>query len=333
MKITLGGAIMKPMTTEMRLARIRTLHRWIGGPLHIFKIIAIPLLTLYALYRLVTGNVTVLDLSLLLMMHVPLGLGITVGFHRMETHKSFKPHPLVRFMLIAFGSMTFQGPVTFWVASHIKHHSISDHKGDPHSPRDGFWHSHVLWVLTQDWANLYGEYEKRFVKDKMLMFFEETYILWTLLAAAIPFLIGGWSGFLWGFAVAIFVNNNITYLVNSFTHTFGKQEFDTDDDSGNCFWMGFFGFGEGWHNNHHAFPKSAYHGFKWYQIDISGYFITLLERLGWIKDVYRVRPEVMASKRLQVKDRERIRPAASNSDFLDTSRSNTRLKRESKRTC
>jgi stearoyl-CoA desaturase (delta-9 desaturase) len=146
-------------------------------------------------------------------------------------------------------------------------------------------------------------YCRNLVKDPMVVFMSSTFFLWVILSLAIPFAIGGWTGLLWGGLVRIFFTHHITWSVNSVCHTFGKREFETRDQSRNEWVVGLLGFGEGWHNNHHAFPRSAFHGLHWWQFDLSGYVIWTLERVGLVRDVYRVSPAMRnryTSKRIDV---------------------------------
>jgi stearoyl-CoA desaturase (delta-9 desaturase) len=220
-------------------------------------------------------------------MYTLVAFGVTVGFHRMLTHRSFRPNPVVKFILLVLGSMSMEGPALDWAATHIKHHAQSDREGDPHSPVDGFFHAHMGWMFGNDEVNP-NVYCRNLVNDRMVVFVSRTFVLWALLSLAIPFAIGGWSGLLWGGLVRIFLTHHVTWSVNSVCHTFGRREFETNDQSHNEWIVGLLGFGEGWHNNHHAFPRSAFHGLHWWQFDLSGYLIWTLERFGLARDVYRI---------------------------------------------
>jgi stearoyl-CoA desaturase (delta-9 desaturase) len=229
------------------------------------------------------------DIALLIAFNVIAGLGITIGYHRMLTHRSFQPHPIIKFIFLAFGSMAVEGPALEWAATHIKHHAHSDREGDPHSPVEGFWHAHMGWMFNRSFADP-NVYCRNLVNDPMVVFISRTFIVWVILSLVIPFAIGGWTGLLWGGLVRIFFTHHITWSVNSVCHTFGKREFETRDQSRNEWVVGLLAFGEGWHNNHHAFPRSAFHGLHWWQFDLSGYVIWTLERAGLVRDVYRVSP-------------------------------------------
>ena len=257
-------------------------------------VVIVPFLaTLFAIWLLWDRAVNWTDLALLVAFNVIGGLGVTVGFHRMLTHRSFHPHPVVKSILLAFGSMAVEGPALEWAATHIKHHAHSDRDGDPHSPVEGFWHAHMGWMFNRSPADP-NVYCRNLVKDPIVVFVSRTFILWVVLSLVIPFAIGGWTGLLWGGLVRIFLTHHITWSVNSVCHTFGKREFETRDQSRNEWIVGLLGFGEGWHNNHHAFPRSAFHGLHWWQFDLSGYVIWTLERMNLVSDVYRVSPAMRA---------------------------------------
>jgi stearoyl-CoA desaturase (delta-9 desaturase) len=235
------------------------------------------------------------DITLLLVMYSLVALGVTVGFHRMLTHRSFTPHPVVKFILLVLGSMAFEGPALSWAATHIKHHAVSDREGDPHSPVDGFFHAHMGWLFSKQMEDP-NVYCRHLVKDPIINFVSRTFLLWAGLSLVIPFAIGGWHGLIWGGLVRMFLTHHVTWSVNSVCHTFGKRPYETNDASRNEWIIGLLGFGEGWHNNHHAFPRSAFHGLRWWQFDLSGLLIAALEKLGLAKDVYRIPPDQMARR-------------------------------------
>lgn len=232
------------------------------------------------------------DLALLAIMYSLITLGVAVGFHRMLTHRSFRPHPVVKVILLILGSMAAQGGALEWAATHIKHHGQSDCEGDPHSPIEGLSHAHVGWMFKSGMADP-NTYCRHLLKDPLAVLVSYTFAVWMVLGLVIPFLIGGWTGLLWGGLVRIFLVNHVTWSVNSICHTFGKREFETNDRSHNVWILALLGFGEGWHNNHHAFPRSAFHGLHWWQFDVSGRLIWTLERLGMARDVYRVSPSLL----------------------------------------
>src|SRR5256884_2438301 len=256
-------------------------------------VVVLPFLaTLFAIWLLWQRAVNWTDIALLIAFNVLAGLGVTVGYHRMLTHRSFQPHPVVKFIFLVLGSMAVEGPALEWAATHIKHHAHSDRDGDPHSPVEGFWHAHMGWMFNRSFADP-NVYCRNLVKDPIVVFVSHTFFLWVILSLAIPFAIGGWTGLLWGGLVRIFITHHITWSVNSVCHTFGKREFETRDQSRNEWIVGLLAFGDGWHNNHHAFPRSAFHGLHWWQFDLSGYIIQTLERLGLVYDVYRIPPALL----------------------------------------
>src|SRR5579864_6658743 len=243
------------------------------------------------------------DLVLLGTMYFFVAIGVTVGYHRMLTHRSFVPHPAVKFVLLVLGSMALEGDAIRWTATHTKHHALADRPGDPHSPLDGFFHAHLGWIFAEPDADP-KVYCRHLLRDRMVVFVSRTHLLWVALALAIPAAIGGalggWlgalTGLLWGGLVRQFLTHHVTWSVNSICHTFGKRAFETNDASRNEWIVGLLAFGEGWHNNHHAFPRSAFHGLRWWQFDLSGLLIRLLERLGLAHDVYRVAPATLAAR-------------------------------------
>ena len=249
--------------------------------------------TVFAIYQLWNRAVNLSDLTLMAVMYSLIILGIGAGFHRMLTHRSFQPHPVIKFILLVLGSMSLEGPAIQWAATHIKHHGHSDREGDPHSPVEGFFHAHIGWMFKDRMADP-KVYARHLLEDKMVMFVSNTFFFWVFLSLLIPFLIGGWSGLLWAGLVRIFLTHHVTWSVNSICHTFGKREFETKDMSRNEWVIGLLAFGEGWHNNHHAFPRSAFHGLHWWQFDLSGYLIWTLEKMGLAKNVYRIPPALLA---------------------------------------
>jgi stearoyl-CoA desaturase (Delta-9 desaturase) len=275
----------------------------------VLAVVIIPLLaTIFAIYTLWQRAVHLPDLLLLLVMYSLIALGVTVGYHRMLTHRSFKPQPVVKFILLVLGSMAWEGPALQWAATHIKHHAQADREGDPHSPVDGFFHAHIGWLL-RDASEDPDVYCKHLLKDPIIVFVSRSFLLWALLALVIPFAIGGWTGLLWAGLVRIFLTHHVTWSVNSVCHTFGKREFETNDRSRNEWLVGLLGFGEGWHNNHHAFPRSAFHGLHWWQFDLSGYVIWTLERLGLAREVYRIAPAALERRASRRANKLRLAPA------------------------
>ena len=240
------------------------------------------------------------DLATMIVFYVFTGLGITVGFHRLFSHKSFKCKPWVRAFWAIMGSMAMQGPLTQWVTDHRKHHALSDREGDPHSPHvhghgtweriHGFMHSHVLWLFTTKGLERGRKYGRDMYDDPMIRRIDRMYLVWVLLTGGIPFLIGYFAGgmsvsagvqtMVWAFLVRVFLYDHATWAVNSVCHTIGKKPYNNRDESRNNWVIAALVFGEGWHNNHHAFPGSAVHGLERRQIDLSAMTITLMEKMG-----------------------------------------------------
>ena len=258
------------------------------------------------------------DVLIFFVCYVPTGLGITIGYHRLLTHRSFRCGPVVRALFTILGSMALEGPPIEWVANHRKHHAFSDQEGDPHSPHighghgwsapfRGLWHAHLGWVFRDGFASQ-RRYAPDLLADPVVRFINRTFVLWVLLGLAIPFglgyaltgtLDGALLGLLWGGAVRILVLHQVTFSINSLCHFFGRQEYATGDESRNLAWLAPLSFGEAWHNNHHAFPTSAVHGLRRWQVDPSALVISGLARVGLATDVVRPSAERCARKRLQ----------------------------------
>jgi stearoyl-CoA desaturase (delta-9 desaturase) len=241
---------------------------------------------------------------------------VTVGFHRLLTHRSFKTSPAMRGLLGILGTMSVEGPVISWVADHRKHHAYSDRPGDPHSPHvdhgsgwrgavRGLTHAHVGWLFDHTQRGTRERFAPDLVADPVISFVDRTFVLWSLLGLAIPFGLGaviggsvvaGLEGMLWGGAVRVFVLHHVTYSINSLCHFFGRRRFDTDDHSRNLGWLAPLSFGEAWHNNHHAFPTSAMHGMGRSELDLSGLAIAAMERIGLVWDVTRVGADRQSAK-------------------------------------
>jgi stearoyl-CoA desaturase (Delta-9 desaturase) len=256
------------------------------------------------------------DLAIMLGMYVLTGLGITVGYHRMLTHRAFETSPRLRVALAALGSMAVQGSVLVWVADHRKHHAFTDEEGDPHSPHTGHGggvlgavkglaHAHMGWMFTGHGRAELKRYAPDLVRDPGLQTIEKTFFGWVGLSLFVPFalgwaisgtLAGGLTGLLWGGLVRIFLLHHVTWSINSVCHFFGRRRFDTDDESRNVFWLAIPSFGEAWHHNHHAFPTSAFHGLKRWELDPSAIVIVGLEKLGLIWNVVRVPGERQQAK-------------------------------------
>jgi stearoyl-CoA desaturase (delta-9 desaturase) len=256
------------------------------------------------------------DIAVFAILYVLTGLGITVGFHRHLTHRAFATSRAVRGVLAALGSAAVEGPVISWVADHRKHHAFADCEGDPHSPHvghgggwrgalSGLLHAHVGWLFIHTQRGARDRYAPDLVRDPVVSFIDRTFVVWVLAGFGAAFGLGvaiggtvvaGLTGLLWGGAVRMFFLHHVTYSINSICHFFGRRGFATPDRSGNVSWLALPSMGESWHNNHHAFPTSAVHGLRWYQIDISALVISAMEKVGLVWDVVRVSPERQARK-------------------------------------
>jgi stearoyl-CoA desaturase (delta-9 desaturase) len=251
------------------------------------------------------------DLVVFVAMYVATGLGVTLGFHRHFTHRSFETTRGLRAGLAILGSAAIEGPVISWVADHRKHHTFSDEEGDPHSPHvghggglrgtlRGLFHAHLGWLFIHTQRGSKRRYAPDLLSDPLVRFVDRTFPLWAVLGLAAAFGLGvalggtvgaGLTALLWGGGVRTFVLHHVTYSINSLCHTFGRRAFDTDDESRNLAWLALPTFGEAWHNNHHAFPTSAVHGLGRRQLDPTAWVIHGLERLGLVWNVVRVSPE------------------------------------------
>ena len=265
------------------------------------------------------------DVIVFVIMYLATGLGITVGFHRYFTHRSFKTSKPVRAVLAALGSIAIEGPIISWVADHRKHHTFSDQEGDPHSPHvdhghgwrgalKGLVHAHVGWLFIHTQRGARRRYARDLIDDPIISWVDRTFVFWALGGLLMAFLLGwviggslfaGLTGLLWGGAVRMLVVHHITFSINSLCHFFGRRRFETDDESRNLLWLAPFSFGESWHNNHHAFPTSAEHGMRKWELDPSALVIRALERLGLAWDVVRVDRERQERKRNALKEERR----------------------------
>ncbi|HEV2129110.1 MAG TPA: acyl-CoA desaturase [Thermomicrobiales bacterium] len=248
--------------------------------------------TVWAMVLLWQEWISWTDLALFLGFYVATGMGITLGFHRLLTHSSFETPAPVRAIFLILGSMAGQGRPIDWASNHLKHHAFSDQEGDPHSPVEGLFHAHLGWFFTGEPADR-ARYGRKFEQDRVIAFVDRTTEVWLVLGLVIPFLIGGWSGFLWGGLVRMAFLNHATFAVNSICHAFGARPFDTKDESRNNWIIAMLTLGEGWHNNHHAFPAMAYHGMSWRQFDPTAVMIRLLVWLRLAKNVKLPRPELV----------------------------------------
>ena len=250
------------------------------------------------------------------LLYVLTGLGVTVGFHRLFTHRAFATTRPIRAALAILGSAAIEGPVISWVADHRKHHAFSDQEGDPHSPHvdhghgwrgalRGLVHAHVGWLFIHTQRGRRTRYAPDLLADPVVSWVDRTFLVWALGGLLAAFGLGwlfggrlrdGFTGLLWGGAVRMLVLHHVTYSINSLCHFFGRQRFDTGDESRNLAWLAPLSLGEAWHNNHHAFPTSAGHGLRRWEVDPSALVIRGLERVGLAWDVVRVSPERQAAK-------------------------------------
>jgi len=266
--------------------------------------IAVPFLAVLAAVPVAWGGwLGWRDVVLALVMYAITGHGITVGFHRLFTHKSFKPRRGVRIGLAVAGSMAIQGPVIRWVADHRRHHKFSDRDGDPHSPwrygdnlralTKGFLHAHVMWLFDVEQTPL-RQYAPDLMKDRDIVRVSRQFPLWVVVSLFAPAVVGGlwsmsWQGaltaFFWASLVRVALLHHVTWSINSICHTVGARPFRSRDHSGNVWWLAIPSMGESWHNLHHADPTCARHGVLRGQLDTSARTIWAMEKLGWVSDV------------------------------------------------
>ena len=256
------------------------------------------------------------DVAVFALMYLLSGFGVTVGFHRMLTHRAFQTHKITRYVFAYLGMLSVQGPLIQWVTDHRKHHALSDQEGDPHSPHvghgdgvmgamRGLWHAHTAWLWRTHGQARAHKYAKDLVEDRGMRVLNRKFPLIVLASLLIPAVLGGllsWSlkgavtGLIWGGFVRIFLQHHVTWSVNSVCHFFGKRRFDVEDQSTNVFWLALPSLGESWHHNHHAFPRSAEHGLKWYEIDLSALIIRGMAKVGWATNVVTIPAERQAAR-------------------------------------
>ena len=261
-----------------------------------------------------------IDVVLLVSMYVLCAFGTTIGFHRYFTHKGFEARLPVKVTLGVLGCMTMQGPIIQWVTDHRKHHALSDQPGDPHSPHvghgdglmgavRGFAHAHIGWMFSNLGMEQGRVYGKDLYEDRVIVWLDRLYLLWVALSLGIPFLIGylvgggsvllGLEAMVWGGLFRIFLYQHATFSVNSICHMFGRQAYRTRDEARNNWLVALLVFGEGWHNNHHAFPASARHGLSRFQFDVSWWVIRALERARLVWNVKTPSGDQLSRRRLQ----------------------------------
>jgi stearoyl-CoA desaturase (delta-9 desaturase) len=264
--------------------------------------------TLVAIVMLWNRAVDLTDLIVLVAMYMLTAIGITVGFHRLLTHRAFASYPWVERTFAVLGSLSVQGSVMDWVADHRKHHAHTDREGDPHSPHvghgsglPGLWHAHVGWLMETQGQADWKKYAAELYEDPAMRMIGRGFPQLALLSLLIPTvadwalhdftLAGALRGLVWGGLVRIFFVHHVTWSVNSVCHFFGSRRFDIDDHSTNVSWLAVLSLGESWHHNHHAFPRSAYHGLRWWEIDPSGLIIAGMQKVGLAWNVVRISPE------------------------------------------
>ena len=279
--------------------------------------LVVPFLATVAAIVLLWGSlVSWHDLALLAVMYVLTAAGITVGFHRMLTHRSFRTHKPTEYVFATLGSMAVQGPVIAWVADHRKHHAHTDVEGDPHSPHvghgegvigvlRGLWHAHMGWLLSEHGRADWQRYAPDLFEDRGMRLINRRFVSLVMLGLVIPAaagylltgtLLGAATGLLWGGLVRVFFVHHVTWSVNSVCHFLGTRRFEVEDRSTNVFWLALPSLGESWHHNHHAFPRSAVHGLRRWELDPSALLIAAMERVGLAWNVIRIAPERQAAK-------------------------------------
>lgn len=299
----------KPLTS----ARIITLAAIVIPPLALLSVTGL-------LWGVAVGPV---DLITFAVMYVACGLGITIGFHRLFSHRAFKTTRFMTALWAILGSMALQGPVTQWVTDHRKHHALSDREGDPHSPHHGhgpgwkgvikgLWHAQVGWLLTTKGLERGERYGRDLYADPLIRRIDRLYMLWLALSLGIPFVVGwaagggslllGFQCLVWAGLLRVFVFDHLTWSVNSICHMFGRRDYETGDESRNFWPLAIPVFGEAWHNNHHAFPGSARHGLHWKQIDLSWALIYAMEKVGLVWDVKVPTEERQEIRRAKARD-------------------------------
>jgi stearoyl-CoA desaturase (delta-9 desaturase) len=301
-----------PSPDDVQPVANETLDRFLTGTITVLPFLAL----IVVAWQLWADLLFWSDLVVFAILYFATGFGITVGFHRLFTHRAFKAKPPVRAALAIMGSAAIEGPIISWVADHRKHHAFSDQPGDPHSPHvdhggglrgalRGLLHAHVGWLFIHTQRGRRDRYAPDLLADPTIRWIDRTFFIWAVggLVAAfgLGWVIGGsihtaLTGLLWGGAVRMLVLHHVTYSINSLCHFFGRRAFDTKDESRNLLWLSLLSFGESWHNNHHAFPTSARHGLRRWQPDTSAMVIWALEKTGLAWDVVRVSPERQRDK-------------------------------------
>ncbi len=281
-----------------------------GEQIVLYLVVILPFLAFVAAVPVAWGwGLGWTDVALFLAFYIPSGLGITVGYHRLFTHSSFKANRPLRIALAIAGSLAIEGPVIRWVADHRRHHAFSDKEGDPHSPwrygetvpalLKGLGFAHIGWMFDVEHTNR-EKFTPDLLRDRDIARVDRLFPLWAAISLLAPAVLGGlitwsWAGavsaFFWASLVRIFVLHHVTWSINSICHAIGERPFAARDKSANFWPLAILSFGESWHNMHHADPTSARHGVLRGQIDESARVIWLFEKLGWATDVRWPKPE------------------------------------------
>src|SRR5829696_7492001 len=299
------------MTTEIRHEMTR------ATKLANLGAVVVPFLaTLAAIALFWNSLVGATDLAILVAMYVLTAAGVTVGYHRLLTHRSFRTHKATEYLFAVLGSMAVQGSVIAWVADHRKHHAHTDVEGDPHSPHvghgdgvggvlRGLWHAHTGWLLSEHGRADWKKYAPDLYEDPGMRLINRRFVPLVILGLAIPALAGylltgtlagAATGLLWGGLVRVFFVHHVTWSVNSICHFLGSRRFEVEDHSTNVFWLALPSLGESWHHNHHAFPRSAVHGLRRWELDPSALLIAGMEKVGLAWNVIRIAPERQEAK-------------------------------------
>jgi stearoyl-CoA desaturase (Delta-9 desaturase) len=279
--------------------------------------VVVPFLGLIAAVVLLWNQwVDWIDLTIMAVLYLFYGVGVTVGFHRLLTHRAFQTHKPVEYGFAILGSMGLQGGVLDWVADHRKHHAHTDQEGDPHSPHvghgeglAGLYHAHVGWLFETHGQADWKKYARDLYEDQTMKRINRLFPFWALASLVVPSLLG-WAlhgftlegalrGLVWGGLVRAFFLHHITWSINSVCHFFGRRRFEIEDHSTNVAWLALPSLGEAWHHNHHAFPRSAAHGLRWWEVDVSSWIIAGLQRLGLAWNVVRITPERQQAKQAE----------------------------------
>ncbi len=303
--------------SKLAVASAHPLYYLTAGSTIVLPIIG----TVYAGYLLWTQGISTLDVCLLVGMYFWTVLGIELGFHRYLTHRSLVTGRPMRALLTISGCMAGDGPPIWWTAIHRRHHGHSDRECDPHSPSPeihgrgfwrriyGAWHSHIGWMFDPRCTAAYSAHFARdLLKDRTIGWIDRWYFVWVMLGLAIPAALGGaitqswygaWTGFIWGGVVRLFLDQHALWWgIVTVCHTIGTRPFRADDDSCNNVLVAVIFLGDGWHNNHHAFPSSAKVGLRWWEFDITWWIVKLLERVGLVWNLKVPTPEAIEAKKV-----------------------------------